>query len=79
MDVGQSKIASGVAVGELFVVETHQVHHGGMQVVHVDTVFDSLVAELVGPSLGGTTPHSTTGHPDTESVVIVVTAGGWCC
>ena len=78
VDVGQAEIASSVTVGQSLVVETHQVHHGGVQVVHVDTIFDRLVPELVGVSIGSATPHAAPGHPYRKSMVIVIAPGGRC-
>ena len=44
MHVGQTKIAAGIAVGQLQVIEAQQVQHRGVQVVQVDFVFDGVVA-----------------------------------
>lgn len=38
VDIGQSIIAALEAVGELFVIETKEVHPGGLKVVDVDFV-----------------------------------------
>ena len=48
VDVGEAEVATGVAVGELLVIETKQVEDGGVQVVHVDLVLDGGESELVG-------------------------------
>ena len=36
MHVGQAVVAAGVAIGEAFVVEAHQVQDCGVEVVDVD-------------------------------------------
>jgi len=40
VDVGEAVVPAGVAVGELLVVEAHQVEDRGVHVVHVDAVLD---------------------------------------
>src|SRR3954469_23036763 len=50
--VGQAEVAAGVAVGELLVVEAHQVQDRRVQVVDVDRVLLRLEAELVGRAVG---------------------------
>ena len=46
--VGETEVAAGVAVGESLVVEAEEVEDRGVQVVHVDLVFDCEVPEFVG-------------------------------
>ena len=48
MDVGQADVSSTVAVGEVGVVDTQQVEHVGMQIVHGQFVFNDPVAVFVG-------------------------------
>ena len=48
MDIGQSVITTGVAIGEPFVIEAEQVEHGGMQIVDMDRVVFSTETEVVG-------------------------------
>ena len=47
VDIGKAEITPCVAVGELFVVESQEMEHGGVEVVDVDAVFDSLESEFV--------------------------------
>ena len=47
MDVGQTKIAAGVTKRKPFVVESQQVQHGGVQIMHVYTVLDCSKTEFV--------------------------------
>lgn len=51
VDVGETEVAAGVVVGELFVIESHEVEDGGVEVVDVGLVFDGLVAVFVGGSV----------------------------
>lgn len=50
MDVGQSEIAAGVAVGETFVIEAHQVEHRCVQIVKM-RLFNADCRGFAGPSL----------------------------
>ena len=63
MHVGQTHVAAAEAVGELFVINSHQVEHRGVQVVDFGFVFDGLVSEFVGGSVDRTTANSCTRHP----------------
>src|SRR5436309_1325621 len=38
MDVSQAEVTAGVAIGQLFVVDAHQVQHGGVEVVDMHLV-----------------------------------------
>jgi len=42
MDVSQPKIASGITVCESLVIEPEQIENGGVQVVNVNRILDSL-------------------------------------
>src|SRR5436309_3352258 len=48
VDVGQAEVSTGVAVGELLVVEAQEVEDGGVEVVDVDALFGRVHAQLVG-------------------------------
>ena len=74
VDVRQTKVAATIAVGELFVVEPHEVQDGGVQVVYVYGILDGGAAELVCGTVGEAGFYTTTGHPDGESVVIMIAA-----
>ena len=45
--VGQSEVAPLELVGEPLVVDTEQVHDGGLEVMHVDLVLHDVEAEFV--------------------------------
>ena len=76
VDVGEAEVSAGVAVGELFVIETHEVENGGVEVVDVDFVFDGCEAEFVGGAVGHAAFDTATGQPDGEAVVVVVATIG---
>ncbi len=73
-DVGQAEVAAVEAVGQLRVVEAHQVQDRGVDVVDVDSVLDGLVAELVGGSVLDAALDAAAGHPGGEGVRVVVAA-----
>ena len=76
VDIGEAEVSAGVAVGELFVVEAHEVENGGVEVVDVDFVFDGGKAEFVGGAVGETAFDTTSCKPDGEAMVVVVATTG---
>src|SRR6516165_10125291 len=72
MDVGQAEIAPAVAESQPFMVETHQVQDGGMQVVVVDAVFDGAVAELVGGAVDMAALDAAAGQPHAEAQAVMI-------
>ncbi len=72
MDVGQAKIASRMTIRKLFVIQPQQVQHGGVQVVHVNPVFNGAMAEIIGRTVRHTASHPATGQPDREPIRIVI-------
>ena len=71
-DVGEAEVASGVAVGELLVVEAQEVEDGGVPVVDVDLAFDGFVAVLVSGTVAEAAFDATTGHPGGVAFVVVI-------
>ena len=55
-DIGQAKVAAGIAVGEAFVIEAEQVQNRGVQVVDVHLVLGGVVAVVVGACRNGSRP-----------------------
>ena len=47
MDIRQPVITARVSVGQLFVIQTHQVQNRGMKVMHVNGVFSDVDAVFV--------------------------------
>src|SRR5438128_12372336 len=45
-DIGEAEVAAGVAVSELFVIQTHEVQDSGVEVMHVDGVLGVMHAEV---------------------------------
>lgn len=73
-DIGQAKVATGVAVGQRFVVEAEQMKDGGMEVVNVDLSFGDPQADVIGSSVDVPAFDSAAGHPNAEAVVVVIAA-----
>ena len=72
--VGQAEVPAGVAVGELLVIEAHELEDGRLQVVNMDLVLDGLEAKLVGGADRLAALDAAAGQPDAEAVVVVVPA-----
>lgn len=58
MHIGQTVIAAGVAIGEVFVVESHQVQDRGVEVVNVDGVLADVDAVLIRFAVGDAGLHA---------------------
>ena len=64
MHIGQSEIPTGVAIRELRMVKSHQVQNRGVQIMNMNPVFHSSVAELIGAAVRQAAFDSATRHPD---------------
>ena len=82
LDIGKSKIATGVAISELLVVEAEKMENGSVEVVDVDFVLDGSKAELVSGAVDVTAFDAPACHPHGEAVVVVIASeasiGGVC-
>ena len=74
MHVGQTKIAAGVAVGQLLVIEAQQVQDRRVQVVDVNAALDRVPAKLVGGSVDVARFDAAASEAHREAVVIVIAA-----
>ena len=72
VDVGEAKVATGVAEGKFFVVQAKQVQDGGVEVVHVEFVFNGLISPFVGGAVGIAGTNAAAGQPNGESLRIVI-------
>ena len=63
-----------VEVGELFVVEAHQVKDGGVKVIDADTVDGGPVPEFIRGAMMDPAPNPAPGHPVRERVGVVIPA-----
>ena len=67
-------IAAAVEISQQLMVHAHQVQDGGVQVVDVDFVLDSGVAEVVGTADYLAPLDAAAGHPGAEAARTVVAA-----
>ena len=68
MHVAEAKVAAGIAVGELLVVESEQVQDGGVKVVDVNRLVDGAKAELVRRPVDEAALDAAAGEPHREAV-----------
>ena len=71
VDVGESSRRTVVVIGESFVVEAEEVEDRRVEVVDVDDLLDSLVAELVGRPEAEAVPDAGAGQPGGEPLGVV--------
>src|SRR5438034_1069358 len=53
--------------GELFVVDAQQVQHCGVEVAHVNRVFNDVVGEIVGLAVNDAAFGAAASHPHSET------------
>ena len=64
VDVGQPKVPALVLVGEALMVDSKQVHDGGVKVVHMNAILGDILRVFVGMSMRITWLGSTSDHPE---------------
>ena len=72
MDVSQTTLNPIVVVGQLFVIDSHEVQYRGVEIVPVNGILDRFPSGLVGLSVAETTLDPTAGQPACEAVFIVI-------
>jgi len=70
--VGQPEVAAGMPPRQPFMVQSQQMQHGGVQIMHRDSVLHGLESKVVGLSVDHAASNSTAGQPHGESIVVVV-------
>jgi hypothetical protein len=75
VDVGEAEVATGMGVGEFFVIEAEEVEDGGVHVMHVDLVLDGVVTEVVGFAEGEAGFDARACEPLAEAARVVVAPG----
>src|SRR5947209_1272319 len=76
VDIGQAVVAAAVAVGELFVIDAHEVEDGCMEVMDVDFVVIGVPAVIVGRAVGLSAFDAPTGEPHAEAKGMMLAAIG---
>ena len=72
VDVGEAAVDAVLADGEAFVIDTHEVEDGGVEVVAVGGALEGLVAPFVALSVRGTSLNARAEHPGDEGSAVVV-------
>jgi len=72
VDIGEAVVAALETVRELGVVQTEEVHGGGVEVVDVNGVTNDVVTEIIGFSVNVTAANSGAGHEDAEAARVVI-------
>lgn len=75
-NVCKSKIASIMAIGELFMLEPEQREDRGVQIVDADFVDDGFVSKLIGFAIVRPALDATSRKPRGKCVGIVIASGG---
>ena len=73
VDISKAEVTTGVTVGQVFVIESHEMQDRSVEIMHMNLVFHCRETEFVGRTVGHTTFDSATGEPNRKSVVIMVT------
>ena len=74
VNVRQSEVTSGITMSQAFVIQTHQVQHGRMQIMQMHASFDCFVAEFIRCTMLEPAPDAASGKPHRVTVGVVVTA-----
>src|SRR5262249_40644326 len=74
VDVSQTVVAAGVAVGQALVIDAQEMQDRGVEVVDMDLVLDGVPAEFVGGPVCEPAAHAAAGHPHREAVGVMVAA-----
>ena len=61
-------------VGQLFVVHTHLVQDGGLQIMDVDFIPDAVITEFIGFAIRYTRLNATPGEPHGKGFAVVIAA-----
>ena len=79
-DIGKPESATLVFVSEFFVVNTEQMQHSGLKIVHVNWILYNVVSEIIRFSVQPWF-DAATGHIDAKTarmVVAPIVVGGEC-
>lgn len=72
--IGQTEIATGMAVRQTLVVETQSVQQRGVKIVHVNGIFDGMKTKVVRRTVRQPAPNAAPGHPHREGLRMMVTS-----
>ena len=72
IDSGKLPIQTLMFDREELVLDSKQVEHGGVHIVHMHTVLDRMVPQFIGLSISDSAFYSATGHPHGEPFDVMV-------
>src|ERR1044071_9497136 len=70
--IGQTEVATAVAVGQALVIEAQQAQYRGVEIVYVEAVFDGVIADVVGGAVDEARLGAAARHPDRITIRVVV-------
>ena len=73
-DISEPETAALKFEGELFVVDTHQMHYSSLKIVNMDRVFNDVIAEIVSLAISPSPLNTSSSHPDGKTFWMMVTA-----
>lgn len=76
VDIGEAIVAALGMESQAFVIEAHEMEHGGLDIVNVDGILNDVETELIGSTDGLASFDAASGHPDGEGLWMVVTTQG---
>ena len=74
-NIGQTKITTILVESQTFMIEPHQVKHGGMEIVDTDPVISCFEPYFIRTAVMVTTFDTPTGKPECKGVRVVVATG----
>ena len=72
MHIGQAKVAALIRKRQPSVVDTKAIQYRGVEIVHVDRLFNDIVAELVGAAVNDSRLYSATREPHAKATPVVI-------
>ena len=66
VDIRESKVPTGMAISEPFMIEAHDVENRGVKIVNMDGVLDHLVADVVRLTVNDSGPDAAAREPARE-------------
>ena len=72
--ISKTEVSTGVAVGELFVVEAEGVKDGGVEITHVDAVLNGYAANFVSGAVAYAGLDAASGKENGETSGVVIAA-----
>jgi len=76
MNIGQPEIASCIAIGKPFVIQSEKVEDGRVQVVKMDLVLDRIIAVVIRGTVLEARFDASTGHPHGKCFWVMVPSVG---